>query len=60
MMKGGNNDCNGGNERRRRRCMGGSNYCVAMETNYRNNVHLLLMLFHFWLLDGYHHVAVGG
>ena len=33
--------------------MGGSDYCMVMETNYRNNVHLLPMSFHFWLLDGY-------
>jgi hypothetical protein len=29
-MKGGKDDCNGGNGRRRRRCMGGSEYCMAM------------------------------
>ncbi len=40
--------------------MGSSDYCVAMETNYHNDVHLLPMLFHFWLLDGYLRVAAGG
>ena len=42
-MKRGNDNCNGGNRRRRRRCIGGSNYFVAMETNYCNDVHLLPM-----------------
>ena len=59
-MKGGNNDCNGSIGRRRRRCMGGSNYCVTMETNFHNDVHLLLMSFHFWLVDGYHRFTAGG
>ena len=58
-MKGGNDNRNGSNGRRRRRCMGGRDYCMGMETNYRNDVHLLPGLFHFWLLDGYHCVVAG-
>ena len=60
-MKGGNGDYIGNDRRRMRRRMR-TIRCVigdVEETNYHNDVHLLPMSSHSWLLDGYHRVAGG-